>query len=56
MKVLVVGGAKPINSMKNKEHVELISGRGWVYFFSDTKPKRPINDWYLYYKKNTIHN
>ena len=42
---------KPTNSMKNKEYSEIIGGRGWVYFFSDTKPKRPINDKSLYYKK-----
>ena len=42
---------KPTNSMKNKEYTEIIGGRGWVYFFSDTKPKRPINDKSLYYKK-----
>lgn len=42
---------KPTNSMKNKEYTEIIGGRGWVYFFSSTKPKRPINDKSLYYTK-----
>ena len=42
---------KPINSEKNKDYIELIGGEGWAYFFSDAKPKRAINDWWLYYQR-----
>jgi len=42
---------KTIDGMKNKENPSIIGGIGWLYFFSDTKPKGPINNWFLYQRQ-----
>jgi len=43
-----------IKDMADKSSVHIIGGRGWTYLFSNTKPKAAINDWWLYYKKETF--
>ena len=41
--------SETINFVKTyKIEPEIVGGRGWFYFLSGTKPKRAINDWWLY--------
>jgi hypothetical protein len=35
---------------QNNAEVSIIGGRGWTYFYSDKKPARSLNDWWLYYR------
>ena len=45
--------SETINFLKtNKIEPEIIGGRGWFYFLSGEKPKRAINDWWLYRLEN----
>ena len=41
---------------KNKIEPEIIGGRGWFYFLSGEKPKRAINDWWLYRLKEPYYS
>jgi hypothetical protein len=42
---------KTINfiNTRNMNEVHIVGGRGWAYFFSNTKPARTINDWVFFY-------
>jgi hypothetical protein len=39
-----------VDSIRNNGfgEVHIVGGRGWTYFFSEAKPARSINDWWIY--------
>jgi hypothetical protein len=43
--------ADSANFLRDLPHKEvtIVGGRGWTYFYSDKKPSRSINDWWLYF-------
>jgi hypothetical protein len=47
-----------VNFLRNLpyEEVTIVGGRGWTYFYSDKKPSRSANDWWLYYHDNSYIN
>jgi hypothetical protein len=45
---------KTIENISKKNTATIVGGRGWLYLFADTKPEGAINDWWIYYKKNSF--
>ena len=45
---------KTVEKISQQESATIIGGRGWTYFFANTKPETAISDWWMYYRKETF--